>query len=105
MRSLPCALLPRPRLPPPRDHPSRVDSPADLDRCVCVCRCSVEVHASPRTVSDPQGWDLDDVSVWVTAVGLHEYRGALREGRVDGPRLLTLTVEQMEEEFLIASAE
>lgn len=43
--------------------------------------------------------------MWVTQIGLHEYRGAFRENNVDGARLLTLTLAQLGNELLISSAE
>lgn len=62
-------------------------------------------HSRHPAPADPRQWQPEDVAVWVTEIGLHEYRGAFRENNVDGARLLTLTLAQLGDWLLISSAE
>jgi hypothetical protein len=62
-------------------------------------------HPPQPALADPREWQMEDVAEWVTQIGLHEYRGAFHESKVDGARLLTLALAQLEDELLISSAE
>ena len=48
-------------------------------------------------MKDPKDFDLDEVCVWLNAIGLGSKTDAFRENAVDGTMLVTLTEEDMTE--------